>query len=199
MKNNNLIAIIIVFLSILISSCKNDQKTTRIIILHTNDMHAKLKNLAKVKAIKDDLIAKGEIVYLVSSGDIFSGNPVVDRYPQKGFPMVDVMNQVGYNVTAIGNHEFDYSLDTLKSLMKLAKFEFICANIDASKTTFGQPAPYKIFSTEKGISIALLGLLQLNEDGFPATLPSNIQGLKFINGIEARSEERRVSKLRVIT
>ncbi len=81
-----------------------DKKLT---IFITNDIHGKIDNFAKLKYLVDEEKKKTNVL-LTNAGDIFSGNPIVDNYPQKGFPIIDLMNRVGYDISVIGNHEFDY-------------------------------------------------------------------------------------------
>ena len=85
--------------SVLISQDENDgQKLT---IFFTNDMHGQLNNFAKIKHIVDAERAETNVL-LVSGGDIFSGSPIVDQYAEKGYPIIDIMNQTGYDATVIG-------------------------------------------------------------------------------------------------
>jgi 5'-nucleotidase len=44
---------------------------------------------------------------LVAAGDNQTGNPVNDQYPEKGLPVIELMNAVGFDLSAVGNHEFD--------------------------------------------------------------------------------------------
>ena len=121
-------------------------KQTEIIILHTNDMHSKIDNMAKLAYLADSLRKLHPFVFLVSAGDNFTGNPVVDLVPDKGFPMIDLMNQCGFDVSTIGNHEFDLGMELFNKRMDQAKFPFISCNIDASGTLLKQPKPFVVFS-----------------------------------------------------
>jgi 5'-nucleotidase len=92
----------------LISTASFSQgKQTEVIILHTNDMHSKIDNMAKLAYLADSLRNHHPYVFLVSAGDNFTGNPVVDLVPDKGYPMIDLMNRCRFDVSALGNHEFD--------------------------------------------------------------------------------------------
>jgi len=142
-------------------------------------MHASIDNMAKLAAYKDKMKEKYDQVYLVSAGDIFSGNPVVDVYEEKGYPMIDLMNRVGYDITAIGNHEFDYGQKTLSKRMKQAEFKFICANIDTKNTGLIQPKPYAVLKTH-GRKLFFLSLIEIWNDGLPSTHPKKLEGLEFL-------------------
>ena len=110
---------------------ENSLKT--LTIFHINDQHGQLNNFAKIK----DIVAKEKMetnVLLVCSGDIFSGNPVVDNHPEKGFPMIDLMNKTGFDISVIGNHEFDYGEAILKDRFNQSQFDWVCANVDMNNS-----------------------------------------------------------------
>lgn len=157
--------------------------TTKIIILSTNDMHARIDNFPKLAYLADSLRHKNANVFLVSAGDNFTGNPVVDQYPEKGYPMIDLMNKLQYNVSAIGNHEFDLGQQNLNKRREQAAFPFISCNIDASTTVLKQPEPYIILKTAGGVRLAFLSAIQLGENGLPDSHPDNLKGLRFEDGI----------------
>ena len=54
------------------------RKSTEIIILHANDMHSKIDNFGKLAYLADSLRKMHKYVFLVSAGDNFTGNPIVD-------------------------------------------------------------------------------------------------------------------------
>ena len=103
-------AFLIVFL-IGILSCKKtntpDTEPKNLTIFFVNDQHGQLENFAKIKHIVDKEKEETNVI-LACSGDIFSGNPVVDNYPEKGYPIIHIMNEVGFDISVLGNHEFDY-------------------------------------------------------------------------------------------
>jgi 2',3'-cyclic-nucleotide 2'-phosphodiesterase (5'-nucleotidase family) len=167
----------------LIISCGSQQEK-EIVILHTNDMHAKIHNMDKLSAYKKELEKKYDDVILVSAGDIFSGNPVVDVYKEKGYPMIDLMNKTGYQMSTLGNHEFDYGQKTLKKRIDDADFPFICANIDTKNSALEPFKPYKVIKTN-GISLFFLGLIETWNDGLPSTHPEKVKELTFKNPLDA--------------
>lgn len=163
------------------------QKSTEIIILHTNDMHSRIDNFGKLAYLADSLRKTHKYVFLVAAGDNFTGNPIVDMYPDKGFPMIELMNLLHFDVTAIGNHEFDMGQELQNKRRQQATFPFISCNIDASGAVVKQPEPYVILKAGK-IKIPFLGMIQLGENGLPDSHPSKLEGLTFTNGIEKAKE-----------
>ena len=180
----------IVFLSVAcgFSQEKQSKKSAEIILLHVNDMHAKIDNLAKVAFLADSLRKDHPNVFLVAAGDNFTGNPLVDMVAEKGYPMIDVMNDCGFNASALGNHEFDMGQEFLHNRLIQARFPFICSNLDASAAILGPVKPYVVLGTAAGDSIALLGLIQLDDNGLPSSIPSHMTGISFVNGL-ARAKD----------
>jgi 5'-nucleotidase / UDP-sugar diphosphatase len=165
------------------SFAQKNKKSTEIIILHTNDMHSRIDNFGKLAYLADSLRKTHKYVFLVAAGDNFTGNPIVDMYPDKGYPMIELMNLLHFDATAIGNHEFDMGQEMQNKRRQQANFPFISSNIDATGAVVKQPEPYVILKAGK-IKIPILGMIQLGENGLPDSHPSRLEGLKFTNGIE---------------
>lgn len=163
-------------------------KFTEVIILHVNDMHAKIDNLPKLAYLADSLRKIFPYVFLVSAGDNFTGNPVVDMFSDKGYPMIDLMNRCGFNVSAMGNHEFDLGQENLNKRFVQAEFPFICCNLNAAGTPLKPVKPYLVLEAGKNIHIAVLGIIELNDKGIPDTHPSKVTGIKFYDGIAKAKE-----------
>jgi len=158
-------------------------KKTEVIILHVNDMHAKIDDLPKLAWLADSLRKSHPYVFLLAAGDNFTGNPVVDMISDKGYPMIDLMNRCGFNASAVGNHEFDLGQENLNKRFQQAVFPFICCNLDASAAVLRQPKPYIVLNAGKDIHIAVLGIIELNDKGIPDTHPAKVAGIKFSNGL----------------
>jgi 5'-nucleotidase / UDP-sugar diphosphatase len=173
-------------------SAEND--TVKIIILSTNDMHARIDNFSKLAYFADSLRHQFKDVFLVSAGDNFTGNPVVDQYPDKGFPMIDLMNRLGYNVSALGNHEFDLGQENLNNRMVQANFPFISCNINAKDAVLKQPMPYVTLKTSEGLRIAVLGIIQTGESGLPDSHPDKLKGIHFSEGIARAQAYEKIKK-----
>jgi len=177
---------------ILLVTITQASDTTRIIILHTNDTHAKIDNMAKIAYQIDFFKQRFENVFVFSAGDIFTGNPIVDKFNNPGFPMIDLMNDMQYDVSCIGNHEFDYGQDILNKRINQANFPFICANIDASASELNQPLPFIRINTGD-ISIGVLGFIQIDDNGYPSSNPLRLGGLKFTNAIKTANNYKKYS------
>jgi len=177
------------FFSFLIVACSKNENDSPIIpqddlkeitIFHINDQHGRLDNFSKIKYIVDKEKEETNVI-LVCGGDMFSGNPVVDNYDEKGFPMIDIMNKVGFDISTIGNHEFDYGEAILKDRFQQAQFPWVCANVQMNTTGIPQPNEYKTI-TKNNIKITFLGLIETNgkeDDIIPSTHPWRVENLTF--------------------
>ena len=163
------------------------KKSTEILILHTNDMHSRIDNFGKLAYLADSLRKTHKYVFLLAAGDNFTGNPIVDMFPDKGFPMIELMNMLNFDATAIGNHEFDMGQELQNKRRKQANFPFISCNIDASGAVVMQPEPYILLEAGK-IKIPVLGLIQIGENGLPDSHPSRLEDIKFTDGVQKAKE-----------
>ena len=98
-------------------------------VLYTNDVHCGIDEFigyAGLKAYESAYEDSGYQVAIVDSGDAIQGGSVGTL--SKGSYIIDIMNYVGYDVAAIGNHEFDYGMDQFTSLREKAEFPYVSAN-----------------------------------------------------------------------
>ena len=112
-----------------------------ILILYTNDVHCGFNDnlgMAAVAALKKDLMRTNRYVALVDCGDAIQGDVI--GTVSDGEYAIDIMNQAGYDVATIGNHEFDYGIGALKLDMSLANFEYVSCNL---KYTGSKEDPFK--------------------------------------------------------
>ena len=140
-------------------------------VLHTNDTHSCIMplnpNLAdtavagrggflrRVAMIKEER-AKNPDLLLIDSGDFSQGSPFYTMF--KGDVEVGLMNLMGYDAVTIGNHEFDFGLENMARIFKMAKFPVVCANYDCTGTCVeGLVKPYVIIK-RNGLKIGLFGL-----------------------------------------
>jgi 2',3'-cyclic-nucleotide 2'-phosphodiesterase/3'-nucleotidase/5'-nucleotidase len=64
---------------------------------------------------------------VVDAGDMMQGPALASL--AYGRPVIEVMNAIGYDVAAVGNHEFDWGPDTLRARMREARFPILSANV----------------------------------------------------------------------
>ncbi|MFY4774169.1 5'-nucleotidase C-terminal domain-containing protein [Metabacillus sp. RGM 3146] len=100
-------------------------------VLHTNDTHAHLDNIARRMTAIKEMRTKVENSLLLDAGDVFSGTLYFNEF--KGQADLDFMNLAGYDAMTFGNHEFDLGTQPLSSFVRNAKFPFVSANVNFSK------------------------------------------------------------------
>ena len=103
-----------------------------IVILYDNDVHCATNGYEDISALKKELKKQSNYVTLVSCGDFLQGGVI--GAVSKGEAIVKIMNKVGYDVVTLGNHEFDYGMKRLKSLMKTLNAKVTSCNFINAKT-----------------------------------------------------------------
>ena len=147
-------------------------------ILSANDMHANIQAFPQLTAVADSLRSLYPQLLILSAGDNRTGEPLNDLYQPAAYPMVALMNQVGFHATALGNHEFDSGPEGLARLINLSTFSYLCANIKSDPGLKLHTRPCQVFDVE-GVKVGIVGVVQLGTHGIPDTHPDNCKGLSF--------------------
>ena len=125
-----------------------------IVILYENDVHCEIDGYSVISALRNELKQEYDHVGIVSSGDYLQGGSIGSI--SKGEYIVRLMNLVGYDAIALGNHEFDYGLERLNELADMLDTKPVCANF--KKVGEGECfAPYSIVSYGD-VRIAYIGI-----------------------------------------
>ena len=127
----------------------NDQQT-HITILGTSDMHGNPwgysyeddketanNGMARLYTYIQQVRAEQPNVVLVDAGDDIQGTIMTDdianKRPEEAHPVIAAMNQMGYDAMTLGNHEFNWGIPTMKTILSQANFPVLAANVkDAS-------------------------------------------------------------------
>jgi len=149
-----------------------------ITILAVNDMHAAIDRFPQFVALVDSMRTAHPNLLLFAAGDNRTGNPANDMHPVSSFPMMTLMNKAGFNLSAVGNHEFDGNIDGLRSVVHGSNFRYVCANMYAPDSMRLFIEPYKIFEID-GVKIGVLGLIQQGANGLPDSHPNNLKNIAF--------------------
>lgn len=124
-------------------------------ILHTNDIHSRIQPINRfdstcaaeddaagecfggvarvataINDLRDDLIAAGENVVVMDAGDPFQGSLMYTTF--KGDVEAEMMEAIGYDVMAVGNHEFDDGPGNLRRFLDTVSFPVVSGNLDLS-------------------------------------------------------------------
>ena len=176
----------------------------KITVLHTSDTHSCIlplnKNLAdtvvadrggflrRINMLKQER-QKDPDLLLFDCGDFSQGSSYYTMF--KGDVEVGLMNQMHYDAATIGNHEFDFGLDNMIRLFKMANFPIVCSNYDFSDTELKDIVKPYIVMKRKGVKIGIFALCPPLE-GLVST--KNYGPLKFLDPVEVT--QRMVEMLR---
>lgn len=147
----------------------NSLKTTKITILHTNDVHSHIEpfpidhpknpnqgGVSKRASLIEKIRNEEQNVLLLDAGDIFQGTPYFNYYG--GELEFKLMSMMKYDLATLGNHDFDNGIDGFYSQLHHAKFDFVSANYDFKNTVLDEIVkPYKVFKKD-GVKIGIFGL-----------------------------------------
>ena len=178
---------LVAVMSVVAQEGDSDAKT--ITILAVNDLHGALDRFPVFAGVVDSIRSEHPDLLLFAAGDIRTGNPVNDRHDEPGWPMVHLMNLIGFDASAVGNHEFDSQIEGFRNLINKSNFRYLCANMEAPDSLRLHIAPYRFFERE-GIRIGVIGLIQTGPNGFPDTHPDNVRGIRFQPAKEAVKDYR---------
>ena len=168
-------------------------KGTRIVILHTSDVHSHIDPMpmnhsrypgmggfAQIAAVVNKIRKENDHVLLLDSGDIFQGTPYFNFY--EGSLELELMTKMGYDAATLGNHEFDNGLESLNKQLQHSGFPFVSANYSFENTPLSDKiAPWLIIN--KGpVKVGITGL-GINPERLIA--PSNYKGMVWSDPIAA--------------
>ena len=126
------------------------------------------KTIKSIKEVEQNVL-------LFDAGDIFQGTPYFNFFG--GEIEFKLMSKLKYDAATLGNHDFDNGLEGLKKQLPNAKFPFLSANYDFSKTILKDKfAPYKIFKKDE-IKIGVFGIGIDLENLVPKNLYGNTKYL----------------------
>ena len=176
----------------------SEAEPLEVTILHTNDLHAHYEpfepwgepvqggvaHLATaIGSVRDD----ADNLLLLDAGDQFQGTLY---FTVGGANVVaDVMNELGYDVMAIGNHEFDSGPAELARLIDLADFPVLSANTDAMADAdlADEILPYELFFFGREV-VAVVGLTT-EYTSISSSPGSNVQFLDVISTAQQTAQE----------
>lgn len=159
----------------------------KLVVIHTNDMHGYYEKnaddgilgISSVAALKGYYEKLGANVLLLDAGDFSQGTNLVNYY--KGLDAVYFMNAAGYDAVSLGNHEFDFGLDSLKALTEAAEFPILDANIISKETGLPYLDDNEIF-TFGDMKVGVFGLD--TPEAQTKASPKNVKDVTFLAGEE---------------
>ena len=172
------------------------QKT--LTILHTNDTHSTIMplnpNLAdtmladrggflrRMNMIRQQRQQDPDLL-LFDSGDFSQGSAYYSLF--QGDVEIGLMNRMGYDAATIGNHEFDFGLDNMIRLFKMAQFPIVCSNYDFADTELKDIVKPYIIIKRKSLKIGVFALCPPLEG---LVFTKNYGPLRFLDPVEKTNE-----------
>jgi len=149
----------------------NGAATTHVVLMHTNDIHGHVmpEDGAGGLSVIATIIKQQHPDVLVDAGDMFTGTLLSDSF--FGEPVLSVMNLMGYDLSILGNHEFDYGPAMLRNRVRQAKFPILSANVHLP---FSGVASTQVINA-KGVRFGVIGLT--TEETPTTTHPKNMKGI----------------------
>ena len=163
---------------------------TTLTILYSSEHHGALqpldhgpfKNLggvARRASLIEQVRKEVEHVLLVDSGDLLVGTAMSSVF--RGEADIAAMNLMNYDAVGVGNHDFDYGTEHLKTLQKEARFPFLCTNVRPKRPDVCKQFIIKIVGP---VRIGLIGLI--GKGNYPDTFNrAAVREVDFQNPIEA--------------
>ncbi|MEO8910403.1 MAG: 5'-nucleotidase C-terminal domain-containing protein [Gemmatimonadaceae bacterium] len=112
---------------------------------------------------------------LLDAGDLFQGTAASNL--SFGRPVVEYYNRMGYAASALGNHEFDWGVDTLRARMRQARFGILGANV---RYTNGRDVEWIANDTMVTRGRVKVGIIGVSTVSTPTTTrAANVVGLRF--------------------
>ncbi len=176
----------------------------RLRIIATNDFHGALEPRADANGVlrggaayaatviekARNECAPGCETILLDAGDLFQGTVVSNL--SYGRPVVEYYNKIGYTAAALGNHEFDWGVDTLRARIRDANFAFLSANL---KFADGHAVPWIRADTIVVRGKTKVGIIGISTpETKTATLPAIVRPYRFDDPatvIDARARDLR--------
>lgn len=158
-------------------------KDATVAILAVNDMHAAIDKMPQFAALADSLRQVYPDLLVFSAGDNRTGNPINDQFDPTNYPMIAFMNKVGFDASAIGNHDWDGDVEGLRQNIAQSNFPFLCANVLVPNELNLDVKPFVVLYYQ-GLRIAVLGVVETRADGYPGAHPSHFTQVRFKKALD---------------
>ena len=169
-----LLALVMV-LALLPSAAFAAEGEKHITILGTSDMHGNIwgfsyedsketdnNGMARLYTYIQQVRAENPNTILIDAGDDIQGTIMTDdiynKIPEEPHPVVAAMNYMGYDAMTLGNHEFNWGIDTMQKILSQAQFPVLAANVKDTSGGFVTGAGWTIVEKD-GVKVAVIGVV----------------------------------------
>ena len=166
-------------------------KKNEFVILFTNDFHSQIEPLSKdetynadrggakrIKVLVDSVRAAERTVFLADAGDYVQGTYYFSLL--NGAVEMKVIDQIGYDVRTLGNHEFDKKMPCLTDMLTWSNVPVVASNYDFTRTSLANRVEQSMIIEKNGIKVGFIGL-NVKLDNL--VTPSSREGVDWQNAI----------------
>ncbi len=162
---------------------------TEIVVFHTNDVHGRIEQnkeligYATMATIINNTRKENAYVLFLDAGDTLHGTVFANL--NRGEAIVEILNTMKLDAMTLGNHDFNYGIEQLYKLNKMANFLMLSANVtdDSGKNIFQQYTIKKFGD----ITVGIFGIS--TPETLYKTNPNNIRGLTFLDVKKVAQEQ----------
>lgn len=179
-------------LAAIITACTpKEADSDHLVILHTNDTHSQIDpdrhdkgGIVRRRALIDSIRSVRDNVVLVDAGDAVQGSLYYTLF--SGEVERKMMNDLGYDIQILGNHEFDKGLDVLAREWKQLNATRLSTNYDMTGTPLEGLFVPSVMKEFNGKKVGFIGI-NLNPEGIVSA--DNYEGIKYIDAVKAANAE----------
>jgi 2',3'-cyclic-nucleotide 2'-phosphodiesterase (5'-nucleotidase family) len=210
MKRVTISALLMVVLLLGVTSAVTAQRTppppVTVQILNVSDWHGNVDPVANVGGAwnisarwQQDRLAYPTLT--LTAGDDFGATPALSSFFNEE-PAIKAQRQMGIQVGALGNHNFDRGIAHLQQMINLAgaptsgsapgtPFQYVSANLRNLDANLSNVDPVRYFQVG-GAKIAVLGIT--NEEAPGLVFPGSFGTIQITNGVEAANKFARIAR-----
>ena len=163
-----------VYAALALCAATGRARTVAVTVVSTTDMHGSIRRTPGVYAEHNEgsllqgariirrIRAENPNTLLLDCGDIFQGT--AESFLTRGGIMARAMNALDYDAFAVGNHEFDWGVETLGEMLGKMEAPALAANLLAgpeAPAAFRKVLPYVVKEVD-GLKVAIVGLTTPN-------------------------------------
>ena len=126
----------------------------------------------------------------LAAGDSFGASPPLSSFFDEE-PTVLAMGLMGFDADTLGNHNFDRGLDHLQSMIDLADFPYLSANLDHVEDNLDGVASYTVIEVG-GVSVGIIGVT--NPELPSLVLPGSYGTIEFGEVVQAANRARALAQ-----
>ena len=152
-----------------------DSGEKHLTILGTSDMHGNIwgfsyedssettnNGMARLYTYIQQVRTEDPNTILIDAGDDIQGTIMTDdlynKTPEEPHPVITAMNYMGYDAMTLGNHEFNWGIPTMQTILSQAEFPVLAANVTDAAGELVTGAGWTIVERD-GIRVAIIGVV----------------------------------------